>query len=99
MSSLFSSIGTTVAVLSISGNLDEARMLVIAIANDVDETFGTNVTTFVGILSVPDTFLMLRDFRIKFTLLEVTCLTEGKVLLELKLLFTDKLSLILVMLE
>ena len=42
------------------------------------------LTSFVGILSVPDAFLELRDFRIKFASLEVTCLVEAKVLLELK---------------
>ena len=36
------------------------------------------------LLSVPDTFLALRDFRITFTSSEVTSLTEAKVLLELK---------------
>ena len=67
-----------------SGNLDEARLLLIAISNDVVRKFAANLTSFVGILSVPEAFLVLRDFRIKFTSLEVTCITEGKVLLELK---------------
>ena len=53
--------------------------------------FDANFTSVVGILSVPDAFLELRDFRIKFTSLEVTCFVEAKVLLERELnwLFTD----------
>ena len=74
----------TVATLTMSGNLDEARLLLIAVANGVDKTFDANFTSFVSILSVPDAFLVLRDFRIKFTSLEVTCLAEAKILLELK---------------
>ena len=42
---------------------------------------------------------MVRDFRIKLTSSEVTCLPEAKVLLELKWLFTDILFLILIMLK
>ena len=74
----------TVATLAMSGNLDEARLLLIAVANGVDGKFDANFKSFVGILSVPDVFLVLRDFRIKFASLEVTCLAEAKVLLELK---------------
>ena len=66
-----------------SGNLDEARLLLITVVNGFDEKFDANLTSFVGILSVPDTFLVLRDFRIKFTSLEVTSLVEANVLLEL----------------
>ena len=74
----------TVATLAMPGNIDEARLLLIAVANGVDRNFDGNVTSFVGILSVSDAFLVLSDFRIKFTSLEVTYLTEAKVLLELK---------------
>ena len=74
----------TVATLTMSGNLDEARLLLIVVANGVDGKFDANFKSFVGILSVPDAFLVLRDFRIKFASLEVTCLAEAKVLLELK---------------
>ena len=62
----------TVATLAVSGNLDKARLLLIAVANGY-----ANFTSFVGILSVPDAFLVLRDFRIKFTSLEVTCLAQS----------------------
>ena len=68
------------AFLAISGNLDESRLLLIAIANGVDRKFDADLKSLVGILSVPDVFLVLRDFRIQFTSLEVTCLAEGKVL-------------------
>ena len=71
----------TVATLAMSRNLDETRLLLIAVANGVDRKSDAN---FTGILSVPDALLVLRDFRIKFTSLEVTCLAEAKVLLELK---------------
>ena len=74
------SIGTTVAILAISGNLDNATLLLIAI----DRKFDANLISFVSILSVPGAVLVLRDFRIKFTSLDVACLVEGKVLLELK---------------
>ena len=67
MSSVFLSIGITVATLAMSGNLDEARLLLINAANGVDKKFYANFTRFIGILSVPDAFLVLRDFRIKFT--------------------------------
>ena len=81
LSSVFLSIGTTVAM---PGNLDEVRLLFIAISNEVDKKFHANLTSFVGILSVQEAFLVLRDFTIKFTSLEVTCIAEGKVLLVLK---------------
>ena len=70
--------GLTVAILAISGNLDESRLLLIAIANGVDRKFDADLKSFVGILSVPDAFLVLRDFRIQFTSLEVTCLSPDK---------------------
>ena len=73
-----------VATLAMSGNLDGARLLLIAVANGSDRKLDANFTSFVSILSVPDSFLVLRDFRIKFTSLEVTCLAEAKELLELK---------------
>ena len=73
-----------VAILAMSGNLDGARLLLIAVANGSDRKLDANFTSFVSILSVPDSFLVLRDFRIKFTSLEVTCLAEAKELLELK---------------
>ena len=46
----------TVATLAMSGNLDEARLLLIAVANGVDRKSDANFTSFVGILSVPDAF-------------------------------------------
>ena len=72
-----------VATLDMPEKLDEARLLLIAVANGFDRNFDANFTSFVEILSVPDAFLVLRDFRIKFTLLEVTFLAVAKVLLEL----------------
>ena len=88
-----------VTTIEMSGNLDEGRLLLIAISNDVDRKFDASLTNFVGILSVPDAFLVLGDFRNKFMSLEATCIAEGKVLLELECLFTDMLFLILIMLE
>ena len=67
-----------------TGNLDEARLLLIAVANSIDRTFDANFTSLFGILSVPGAFLVLKDFGIKFTSLQVTCLAEAKALLELK---------------
>ena len=98
LSSVFLSIGITVATLAMPGNLDEARLLLIAVAIGFDIKFKANFTSFVGILSVPDAFLVLRDFRINFTSLEVACLAEAKILLELDWLFTEISFLILIML-
>ena len=61
-----------------------ARLLLIAIGNGVDRKFDANLTSFGGILSVRDVFLMSKDFRTKFTSLKVTCFAETKVLLQLK---------------
>ena len=56
-----------VATLAISQNLHEGRLLSIAVANGIDRKLDGNFTSFLGILSVPDTFLVFRDFRINFT--------------------------------
>ena len=77
-------IGAAIAILAMSENLVEARVLLIAIANSVDRKFVSNVTSFVGILSVPGAFLVFGDFRNRFTSLEVSCHDVRKVLLELK---------------
>ena len=58
-------------------------LLLIAIASGVVRKLGANLTKRC-ILSAPDTFSVLTDFKVKFTLLKVTCLAEGKVLLKLK---------------
>ena len=64
----------TIATVAMSGSLDDARLLLITVAsNGIYRKFNANFTSFVGILSVPDTF------RIKFTSLEVTCFAEAKV--------------------
>ena len=73
------SIGTTVAM---SGN--EARLLLIAVSNDIDKKIDANLTSFVGILSVPDVVLVLRNFGTKFTSWQVTYLAYCKAWLELK---------------
>ena len=39
----------TVATLAMSGNLDEVRLLLIAVANSVDRKSDANFTSFVGI--------------------------------------------------
>ena len=59
--------------LAVSGNLNEARLLLIAIANAADRKRDANLTSFKVILSVPhaflaDAFLVLRDFRVMFNL-------------------------------
>ena len=66
----------TVAVLAMSRNLDEARLLLIAIANGVDRKHDANLTTFVGILSALLELLLLHW--------KITCLAKSKVLLKLK---------------
>ena len=47
-----------------SGNLDEAKLLLITIADSIDKTFDSNLISFVGILSIPHHFFVLRDIRI-----------------------------------
>ena len=42
----------TVVTLAMSGNLDEARLLLIAVANGINRKFDDNFTSFVGILSL-----------------------------------------------
>ena len=42
----------TATSLAMTGNLDEARLLLIAIANGVDRKLHANLTSFVSILSV-----------------------------------------------
>ena len=59
--------------MATAGNIDKLRRLLIAITNDV-KTNDNNLTNFVGILYE---LLVLKEFRIKFTLLEVTCLAEA----------------------
>ena len=44
--SVFFSIGTAVAILAVSRNLAEARLLLRAIANRVDRKFDSNLTIF-----------------------------------------------------
>ena len=83
----------------ISRHLDEARLFLIAFANSVDRNFDTKFTIFTGILSAPNTFLVLRDFRIRFTSFGGTCLVEDTVSLELEQNFTGMLFLISIMLE
>ena len=73
-----------VSTLATSENLDKARLLLIVVANGFDRKSDANVTSFDGILSVLDAFLVWSDFRIKFTSLDVICKAEATVLLELK---------------
>ena len=73
-----------VSTLATSENLDKARLLLIVVANGFGRKSDAHVTSFVGILSVLDAFLVWSDFRIKFTSLDVICIAEATVLLELK---------------
>ena len=61
----------------LSENLDEARLLLVAVANGFDIRFGANFTSFIGILSVPDVSLMLRDFKIKDIINPYNCLLKN----------------------
>ena len=54
--SAFLSIGMAAATLAMSGNLDDTRLWLIAVANGFNWKFDANFTSFVGILSVPDAF-------------------------------------------
>ena len=47
-----------------SGNLDEAKLLLITITDSIDKTFDSNLISFVGILSILHHFFVLRDIRI-----------------------------------
>ena len=55
-----------------------------AVSNDIDKKIDANLTSFVGILSVPDVVLVLRNFGTKFTSWQVTYLAYCKAWLELK---------------
>ena len=55
-----------------------------AVSNDIDKKIDANLTSFVGILSVPDVVLVLRNFGTKFTSGQVTYLAYCKAWLELK---------------
>ena len=61
LSPVFLSIGITVATLAMSGNLHEARLLLIAVANGVDRKFDANFTSCVDILFVPGAFLVILE--------------------------------------
>ena len=67
----------TDAILAMSENLDEARLLLVAVANGFDRKFDVNFTSFIGILSVPDASLVLRDFRIKDITNPYNCLLKN----------------------
>ena len=69
-----------------SGNLGEARLLLIAIATGVDRKFDANLTSFVGILFGEILELNLLHWKL-LVLLKI------KVLSELKWVFTDILFL------
>ena len=64
MPSVFLSLGMTVATLAMSGNLDDARVLLIAIGYGVDNFRQYFIRT--------RRLLVLRDFRIKFKLTQMT---------------------------
>ena len=61
MSSVLLSLGMTVTTLALSGNLDAAILILTAVVNGVDRKSDAIFRSFVGILSVPDAFLILRD--------------------------------------
>ena len=65
------------AILAMSENLDEARLLLVAVANGFDRKSDANFTSFIGILSVPDASLVLRDFRIKDITNPYKCLLKN----------------------
>ena len=67
----------TDAILAMSENLDEARLLLVAVANGFDRKFDANFTSFIGILSVPGASLVLRDFRIKDIINPYNCLLKN----------------------
>ena len=67
----------TDAILAMSENLDEARLSLVAVANGFDRKFDANFTSFIGILSVPDASLVLRDFRIKDITNPYNCLLKN----------------------
>ena len=53
------SIGTTLAILALFGNVEILILLLMAIDSGLD----ANLTSLVGILSIPGAFLEFRDFR------------------------------------
>ena len=63
LSSVFLSIGTTVATFALSGRVDEVILLFMAIDEGFERTSGANLTNLIGNLSVPDDFFEINDFK------------------------------------
>ena len=57
------SIGTTDTILALFGNAEVLILLLMAIGSGSTEMSDANLTSLVGILSIPGAFLELRDFR------------------------------------
>ena len=63
LSSVFLSIGTTVAILALFGKVEVLILLLMAIESSSAKMSDANLTNLLGILSIPGAFLELRDFR------------------------------------
>ena len=57
------SIGTTDAILALFGKLEVRILLLMAIDSGSAKKSNANLTSLVGILSIPGAFLEFRDFR------------------------------------
>ena len=58
------SIGTTVAILALFGKVEVLILLLMAIDSGSAKMSDANLTSLVGILSIPGAFLEFKDFRI-----------------------------------
>ena len=65
------SIGTTVAILALFGEVEVLILLLMAIASISAKMSDANLTSLVGILSIPGAFLEFRDCRMLLISLSV----------------------------
>ena len=78
LSSVFLSIGTTVATFALSRRVDEVILLFMAIDKGFERTSGANLTNSIGNLSLPAAFFEFKDFNIFSTSSEVTKILREK---------------------
>ena len=76
LSSVFLSIGTTVATLAFSGKVHEVIQLFKAFEIGFERKSDAKMMSFIGILYVPGALFASKDFIIEFTLSGVTSSVE-----------------------
>ena len=85
LSSVFKSIGTTDAILALLGKVEVLMLLLMVIDSGSANTPDENLTSLVGILSIPDAFLESRDFRMVFDIFRRYLKTQLEEVTEMEL--------------